>query len=99
MALVSNLQTPYTTYTNKTPNPTRVFGIYANYKGHCFDRIISAGTTVTASQTGECLPKTITADMGLAPSDFPCESFDTSGSDSSNYSIIMRKDGTWYVTN
>ena len=74
--MVSNLQTPYVTYTNWTPNPTRVSGIYPIF---CLDVIISAGTKWTASQ-GECLPKTIVAEMDLVPerkrsriSTFPCD--------------------------
>ena len=93
----SNLQhAPYVTYANKTPKPVRVSGIYPN---SCFDLIISADTTWTVSHPDGWPPKTITADMGLAPADISCDSFDTSGSDSRMYVIRMRKDGTCYVTN
>ena len=110
--MVSNLQhAPYVTYANKTPNPVRVSVIYPN---SCFDLTPNPGVFSndyfiqlleyeTASQPGECLPITITADMrviyGRITAFISCDIIDTSGSDSLNYFIRMRKDGTCYVTN
>ena len=109
--MVSNLQhAPYVTITNETPNPVRVSVIYPN---SCFDLTPNPGVFSndyfiqlleyeTASQPGECLPITITADMrviyGRITAFISCDIIDTSGSDSLNYFIRMRKDGTCYVT-